>query len=95
MMKRLFGCHWWLENVVKRLNRRHRFESTKGTKTLRVWTKRTFPDKQGEFDDQHAEILRRIDLAHSLDFISVLRFVNAVEELDRSGNGRLVYVDWP
>ena len=73
----------------------HRFETGSGSKILRVWTQRSWPEDIREYNSQHTEILRLADRANALWFITGLPFVNAVEELDEAGNGRLVYVDWP
>lgn len=76
----------------------HRFEIVRDVSIMRVWTHRTEtarPEESAEFHDQHADIWRRFSHAGTVEAVSELPYVNAVEVLDASGNGRLVYVDWP
>lgn len=72
----------------------HRFEGYYGQ--LRVWTQRAGDVK--EFLAQNAEIGKLLEtkpIDDLLAAVAALPYVNAVEQLDDWGNGRLVYVDWP
>ena len=81
----------------------HRFEGDFGV--IRVWTqlKAEGAAAMSEFAHQHQELrdaiavcMNSLDSAvAACDALAAIEFVNAVEQLDSAGNGRLVYVDWP
>ena len=62
---------------------------------FRVWTKRNPESGWEEFHEQRKILERCLVDTDPLEPISKLDFVNAAEEVNDSGNGRLVYVDWP
>ena len=72
----------------------HRFKKSRG-RVVRVWTQARPYHQPYEFQAQRETIARTMSETDDFSAIANLSFVNAVEEVDRSGNGRLVYVDWP
>ena len=80
----------------------HRFDlgalGMSNSRVLRVWTKAA-TESIREFNEQARELDRVIKDSQGqpelLNEIAALPFVNAAEFLNASGNGRLVYVDWP
>lgn len=72
----------------------HRYKKS-GGRVLRIWTQATPYHQPVEFREQRKIIERTMAETDDMHALTNLSFVNAVEELDRSGDGRLVYVDWP
>lgn len=72
---------------------------TTRTLTIRVW--RQEEEVKNKYDN--SDIVQRVNLLHEREqtpsqvakMITTMPRVNAVEVLDREGNGPLIYNDWP